>query len=137
MLCRMRKHKAVFHQRSSSGKESPVVLSPHLPVNDSLVLGETEYSRPGVSFLRLGSDTSYLNETKAQLVESVHSFAVLVKSCSNSYWISEFMAQDFHFLGRRQSQRYTRLHQVVSQQGSQHPVSEFPWSLLSIAGPPE
>lgn len=102
------------------------MLSPHLPVNDSLVLRESEYSGPGVSFLRLGSHTSYLNKTKAQLVESIHSFPVFVKSCCNPYWISEFVAQDSHFLGRRQSQRYTRLHQVVSQQGSQHPVSELP-----------
>lgn len=91
----------------------PPTLSHPLPVNDSLVLREAEYSGSGVSFLRLGSHTSDLNKTKAQLVEAIHSFPMFVKSCSNPYWISEFTAQDSHFLERRQGQRCTWLHQVV------------------------
>lgn len=101
-------------QGSQQGRRySPLTLSHHLPVNDSLILRESEHSGSGVSFLRLGSHTSHLNKTKAQLVEAVHSFPVLVKSCSNPYWVSEFMAQDSHFLGRRQGQKYTRLHHAV------------------------
>lgn len=91
----------------------PTTLSHPLPVNDSLVLREAEYSGSGVSFLRLGSHTSDLNKTKAQLIEAIHSFPMFVKSCSNPYWISEFMAQDSHFLERRKGQRCTWLHQMV------------------------
>lgn len=71
----------------------------HLPVNDSLVLREAEDSGLGVSFLRFRGNTAYLNKAKAHLVKSIHSFSMLVKPCSNSYRISEFMAQDSHFLG--------------------------------------
>lgn len=117
----------VFHLRDPGrGEDNSVTLSHHLPVNDSVVLWEAEYSGPGVSFLRLGSHTSYFNKTKAQLVESVHSFPVLVKPCSNPYWISEFMAQDSHFLGRRQSQRCTRLHGVVLTVGVPVSYIRFP-----------
>lgn len=104
-------------QRFQQGRRYPPprhwTLSHPLPVNHSLVLREAEYSGSGVSFLRLGSHTSNLNKTKAQLVEAIHSFPMFVKSCSNPYWISEFTAQDSHFLERRQGQRCTWLHQVV------------------------
>lgn len=73
----------------------------HPPVNDSLVLWEAEDSGPGVSFLRFWSNTADLYKTEAHLVKSIHSFPMLVKSCSNSNWISEFVAQDSHFLRRR------------------------------------
>lgn len=78
-------------------EEGPVTLG-HLPVNDSLVLGEAEDAGSGVSFLRIWGNTAYLNKTKAHLVKSIHGFPMLVKSCSNSYRISELMAQDSHFL---------------------------------------
>lgn len=92
--------------RTLLGRRHPYYLwAPHLPVNDSLVLREAEDSGFGVSFLRFWGNTAYLNKTKAHLVKSIHSLPMLVKSCSNSYWISELTAQDSHFLGRgRQSQ---------------------------------
>lgn len=117
-------------QRFWQGRRYPPhTLSHSLPVNDSLVLREAEYSGSGVSFLRLGSHTSNLNKTKAQLVEAIHSFPVFVKSCSNPYWISEFMAQDSHFLERRQGQRCTRLHQVVLTAGLPASCSRSPLEL--------
>lgn len=99
-----------------------MTLSHHLPVNDSLVLREAEHSGSGVSFLRLGSHTSYLDKPKAQFVEAIYSFPVLVKSRSNPYRISEFMAQDSHFLGRRQVRGISSYTKWFSQQGSQHTV---------------
>lgn len=79
----------------------------HLPVNDSLVLGQAKDSGPGVSFLRLWGNTAYLNKTKAHLVKSIHSLPMLVKPCSDSHRISELSAQDSHFLETgRQSQRH-------------------------------
>lgn len=118
-------------QRFRQGRRYPPThtLSHSLPVNDSLVLREAEYSGSGVSFLRLGSYTSNLNKTKAQLVEAIHSFPVFVKSCSNPYWISEFMAQDSHFLERRQGQRCMRLHQVVLTAELQASCSRSPLEL--------
>lgn len=101
-----------------AGRTAHFPRAAHLPVNDGLVLGEAEDSGPGVSFLRFGGNTAYLNKTKAHLVQSVHSLPVLVKSRRNSYRVSELTAQDSHFLGRgRQSQRHTgqtRVSQAVS-----------------------
>ena len=104
------------HPECPAGKKAA-----HLPVNDGLVLREAEDPGSGVSFLRFWGNTAYLNKTKAHLVKSIHSFPVLVKSCSDSYWISEFMAQDSHFLGRRkQSHRHTRLCWCFSKRGLRH-----------------
>lgn len=98
-----RKNRQISHRCTPSWEESIPCdrWSIHTPVNDSLVLWEAEDSGSGVSFLRFWSNTADLYKTKAHLVKSIHSFPVLIKSCSNSNWISEFMAQDSHFLGRR------------------------------------
>lgn len=121
------------------GRRHPCHLwATHLPVNDGLVLRETEDSGSGVSLLRFWGNTTYLNKTKAHLVKSIHSLSMLVKSCSNSYWISELMAQDFHFLGKgRQNQRYTRLYQCLLRLVSSTSMSEFPGDLVNhpIPGP--
>lgn len=125
--------------RTLLGRRHPYYLwAAHLPVNDSLVLREAEDSGSGVSFLRFWGNTAYLNKTKAHLVKSIHSLPMLVKSCSNSYWISELMAQDSHFLGRgRQSQRYTKLYRGLSRCGPRHAYVRIPWELVKrqIPGP--
>jgi hypothetical protein len=69
-----------------------------------LVLREAEDPGSGVPILWLGSHTSYFNKTEAQLIKSIHSFPMFVKSCSNPYWIAEFMAQNSHFLEEGNSQ---------------------------------
>ena len=129
-------HDRKKHAECPARRHPCYLCTTHLPVNDSLVLWEAEHSGPGVSFLRFWGNTAYLNKTKAHLVKSIHSLPVLVKSCSNSYRISEFTAQDSHFLERgRQSQRSTRLSQCFSRCGPRAPTSEFHVSLLNIPSP--
>lgn len=102
-------------------KKAALPLLAHLPVNDGLVLGEAEDPGSGVSLLRFGGNTAYLNKTEAHLVKAIHSFPVLIKSCSDSYWISEFMSQDSHFLrSGRQSYRHTGLCWYLSKHIHQH-----------------
>lgn len=89
-------------------EKCPRRTAAHLPVNDCLVFWEAEDPGPGVSFLRFWGYTAYFNKTKAHLVKAIHRFPILVKSCGDSHWISEFMAKDSHFLGRRKESHRQR-----------------------------
>lgn len=83
------------HTRNKPGwREGPLVnwAPTGLPVDDSLVLREAEDAGFWVSFLRLWGHTSNLDKAEAHLIQAVHGFPMLVKSSSNAYRVSEFVA---------------------------------------------